>query len=101
MKKLFVLIIGALLLMSLVSPSAFAKGHHVTHRLRGTITAIDTTGNTFTIQNAKGTSTTVTADATQIASLKNGEKVRITLKADGKTAEKIAEIVKTKKKRLF
>ena len=99
MKKLFLFIIGAALLVSLVSPSAFAKGHAVHHRLLGTITAIDTTGNTVTIEHAKGKTTTVTADAKQIASLKNGERVRVLLKADGKTAEKFIEIVKKKKKK--
>ena len=98
MKKLFILIIGAALMVSLACTSVMAKGNDAP-RLKGTITAIDTTVNTVTIQDMKGTSKTVTADATQIASLKNGEMVRVMLKADGKTAEKFTEMTKIKAKK--
>jgi hypothetical protein len=97
MKKLFVLFIAAVLMVSFAGSSAMAKGK--TAGLKGTITAIDTTANTVTLQDAKGTSTTVTTDTTQIASLKSGEMVKVTLKADGKTVEKFVEVTKKKVKK--
>jgi hypothetical protein len=94
MKKFFVLLIAAVLMVSFAGVSFGAKAKMPA--LKGTITAIDTTGSTVTIQDVKGTSTTVTADPTQIASLKTGEMVKIALKADGKTAEKFVEVTKKK-----
>jgi hypothetical protein len=94
MKKFFVLLIASVLMTSFAGVSFAAKAK--TPALKGTITAIDTAQNQVTIQDAKGTSTTVSADSTQIVSLKIGEKVKVKLKADGKTAEKFKEITKEK-----
>jgi hypothetical protein len=94
MKKFFVLFIAAVLMVSFAGVSFAAKAK--TPALKGTITAIDTAGSTVIVQDAKGTSTTVTADSTQIASLKTGEMVKVALKADGKTAVKFTEVTKKK-----
>jgi hypothetical protein len=98
MKKFFVLFIAAVLMVSFAGSSVMAK-EKAAAGLKGTITAIDTKANTVTIQDAKGAATTVTTDATQIASLKSGEVVKVTLKADGKTAENFSEVVKKKAKK--
>jgi hypothetical protein len=88
MKKLFVLIIGALMMVSLAGSSAMAKDTTM-HHVKGMISAIDTTANTVTIKEANGTEKTITAEAALITPLKSGEEVKVMLKADGKTAEKI------------
>jgi hypothetical protein len=98
MKKLVVLFIAAVLMVSFAGSSVIAK-EKASSGLKGMIAAIDTKANTVTIQDAKGTATTVTADATQIASLKSGEMIKVVLKADGKTAEKFVEEFKKKEKR--
>jgi hypothetical protein len=95
MKKLFVLIIGAVMMVSLAGASVMAKDmpmHHIT----GMITAIDTTANTVTIKEANGTEKTIAAEAALITPLKNGEEVKVTLKADGKTAEKFKVMANVK-----
>lgn len=94
MKKFLVLLIASVLMIGFAGASFAAKAK--TPALKGTITAVDTKANTVTVQDEKGTATTITADATQIASLKSGEMVKVILKADGKTAEKFKEVTKKK-----
>jgi hypothetical protein len=98
MKKLAVLFIAAVLMVSFAGSSVMAK-EKTSSGLKGMITAIDTKANTVTIQDSKGAATIVTADATQIASLKSGEMIKVVLKADGKTAEKFVEVMKKKEKK--
>jgi hypothetical protein len=95
MKKLFILIIGAVMMVSLAGSSAMAKDTAM-HHMKGMITAIDTTANTVTIKEANGTTKTVTAEPALIAPLKSGEEVKVTLKADGKTAEKFMVMANVK-----
>jgi hypothetical protein len=93
MKKLFVLIIGAVMMVSLAGSYVMAKEKTMTmHHLKGMITTIDTTANTVTIKEANGTMKTVMAEPALITPLKSGEEVKVMLKADGKTAEKFTVI---------
>jgi hypothetical protein len=91
MKKLFIFIIGALMIAFLAGSSVMAKDT-VMHHVKGMITAIDTTANTVTIKEANGKMKTVMAEPALITTLKSGEEVKVMLKADGKTAEKFTVI---------
>jgi uncharacterized protein YxeA len=106
MKKLLISLIAVALFFSL-STISFAKPKHhpaasiakqsgtVTLKaLTGKITLIDTTKNEVTIQDEKGVKTSFNVDTNQISSLKTDELINVTLKADGKTAETIKEVIK-------
>jgi len=100
MKRFLVLLIASVLLISFsgISFSAVKAGHSKTSALSGKITALDTKTNQITIQDKKGASTTIGAAASQIASLKVDDSVKITLKDDGKTADTIKVMITKGKK---
>lgn len=105
MKKLLIGLMAAVLFISVFAVSfmyhentVFAKTKQFKTEaltgLTGKIISIDTNQNQVTIQDKKGVKTTFSADPNQIASLKTDERITVTLKADGKTAEAIKVITK-------
>jgi hypothetical protein len=95
MKRFLVFFIASVLLVGFSGISFAAKAKTTT--MSGTITAVDTAAKKVTIKDEKGTDTVYGADAAQIASVKMGEIVKFSLKADG-SIDKI--IVKTEKKKV-
>ena len=105
MKRFPISLMAAVLFISVFAVSfiynetpVFAKTKHAKTEaftgLTGKIISIDTTQNQITIQDRKGVKTTFSTDPNQIASLKTDDWVKVTLKADGKTAETIKVITK-------
>ncbi len=105
MKRFPISLMAAVLFISVFAVSfisnettVFAKNKHSKTEslsgLAGKIISIDSTQNQVTIQDNKGVKTTFSADSNQIASLKTDEWVKVTLKADGKTAETIKVMTK-------
>jgi hypothetical protein len=105
MKKIWVLLIASVLFISF-SGISFAQGGKAPAKaeqakaaeLSGKILSIDTAKNTITVEEKKGVEKTINVNATQISSLKADDHVRITLKADGTTAENITVVTKKKTK---
>ena len=57
--------------------------------VKGKIESINTASSQITIKEASGTELTVSVSASEIASVKKGDEVKVTLKADGTTASKV------------
>jgi hypothetical protein len=114
MKKISVLFIASLLFISFAGIS-FAQQGAVPAKaavdkaepakeaavkeaaLTGKVTAIDTAKNQITIQSKK-VKTTLDATAEQIKAIKVGEKIKVALKADGKTVDTIEALAAKGKK---
>jgi len=62
--------------------------------LKGKIVSIDNAKNEVTIQDRAGVEKTLLCKAKQLASLKQGEEVKVSLKADGKTIKSIKVVSK-------
>ncbi len=103
MRKLMLAVMAVVLCSSMSSvsfaaeaqKSPVAKEHEAVRSIKGTITAINTVANQITInQDKSGVATTVTLPAGEVASLKEGAHVKVTLKAgssDQATGVKVIE----------
>ena len=103
MKKITVILV-VLLLICAMSTLSFAqtpqstvakKAAVNTEIIRGKIISIDTTKNEIVVkENKTGKEKTIAVDPKVISSLKVGENVKVTLKAESNIAEKVREIIK-------